>query len=304
MPEQLSQQPPQISNPQNVEVIQPVPNPTSHAPNNQTKRSRGGVVTVVLILVGAIIGFLLGGTVYEYVSHTNFLSGSGLAGANVIILFPVPVFAALSVFAYDGIRSANNRKKLFGYIFLIIIAFSLVSSISLLYLSNKARLDEIEKIPSKVDFRIYKPSQSQPFENLKEGGYDFNEETEKRCRGVRYVYHGTVSFSGFTLSEMKANEYNCPEFNFTNQENYDEVLKAAKENSTLYLSSTVVSKEINGEEVLMIFSLRSGNNWFDGIRGMKDGTLIYINAFCISGADCEDKYLEFYKSLEPINSNN
>ena len=60
MPEQLSQQPPQISNPQNVEVIQPVPNPTSHAPNNQTKRSRGGVVTVVLILVGAIIGWIIG----------------------------------------------------------------------------------------------------------------------------------------------------------------------------------------------------------------------------------------------------
>lgn len=298
MPEQLSQQPSQISNPQNVEVIQPVSNPAPQVSNNQTKKSRSGVVTFVLILVGAFVGFLLGGTVYEYVRETNFLSGSGLAGANVIILFPIPVFATLSVFAYDGIRSANKRKKLFGYIFLIIIAFSLASSIFLLYLSNKARLAEIAKIPSKVDFQIYKPSQAQPFKNLKEGGYDFNEEAEMRCRGVRYVYHGTEN--GLSLSEMKVNEYNCPEFNFTNQEKYDEALKAAKENSTLYLSSTVTSKEVDGETILMIFGHRSGNTWFDGIYGMKGGTLIYINAACISGANCEDKYLEFYKSLEPI----
>lgn len=300
MPEQFSQQPQQPNNPQNVEVIQPDTNLTPQAPNQQSAKSRGSVITFILLSVGAVIGFIVGGSVTSYLGQRGYFGDVGLAGI-YYMLFPIPIFAWLSVFAYRGVRSLNKNYKIFGYTSLFIITFSLALSFLLLYLDYKERQAEIAAIPSKVDFQIYKPSSNHPFKHLHSSHNPIKEDIEFRCRGVEYTYYGNEL--GPSLVEMKADEYNCPEFEYINREKYDDALKAAKENTTFGRDSTAVSKKINGDTVLLVTEHSNERSWLGYIYSIKGNTLISIRVGgCVSGTECEDKYLEFYKSLEPISS--
>lgn len=288
---------PQPSNPQ---IIRPNINQTSKVPWQKTKSSSSVVLTLVLLVVGGIIGFFVGGSITSYLGQRGQLGDVGLASSYYII-YPIPVFAVLNLAAYRGIKSLNKGFKIIGYLSIFIITLSVVFSALLIYIDFKESSEEIADIPSKVDFQIYKPSQNHPFSSLSESHVPIDEDIELRCRGVIYTYFGSTD--GFKLIEMKANEQGCPDLNYTNQEDYNEALEAAEENTIFGNNKKVISREVGNETILLVTEDKNGKSRLRGIYGIKGTTLIVIQVGnCALGTECEDKFIELYKSLELINS--
>lgn len=296
MPEAQSSAP-QSSNPQ---VINPAINQTSKAPEKETKSSSISVLTITLIVTGGIIGFFVGGNLTIYFGQRGFLGDCGLACAYYMV-YPVPVFAFLNVAAYRGIKSLSKGSKIFGYLSLFIVIFSIAFTALIVVVDAQERSEEIAAIPSKVDFQIYKPPENNPFSNLNESHVPIDENIELRCRGVEYSFYGSTD--GYSLIELKADEKGCPDFSYTNQENYEKALAAAEGDTTFGNDKKSISRVVDGETILIITDDFTGKTVIWNIFGKKGKTFINIQiGSCELGSECEDKFVELYKSLEPIGS--
>lgn len=220
-----------------------------------------------------------------------------------VVFIAIPIVALintfLSIVAQKNLNSENYIIKLLG-----LVLFGIV--ISIIAVPTFLTLSEFQQDRSKrkadiesLSFTVYMASSDNPLKGS--SNFPVSKDVELRCRGLKHNYTGSNNLIIFLL-EMNADEYGCPEFQYINREKYDKALKAAEENTTFDKSFTVVSKEIDGDTVLLV----SDKGDLRYIYGIKNNTLISIvigvPGGCFSGSECENDIFEFYRSLEPISN--
>ncbi|MEK7501992.1 MAG: hypothetical protein AAB609_00540 [Patescibacteria group bacterium] len=235
------------------------------------------------------------------------LSTLGLAGATDLImahLIVIPIIAGilstLTIVGLNMLRRVGFGDKIVAYIFLGIAAIGVLFPFYSIVSLRLSYSTEVSSIPSKVDFQIYKPNSGSPFKNLHESYQISSESSDKRCIAVQYSYYGSTS--GAILTEMKVGETNCPDAFYLNASDYDKYSKIADTGKVeQYTNYKVTSKKVGGATVLVVYDTQSG--LLISLYGIKSNTLIIVRAGCTVTDDhkeCEQKYLDFYASLEPL----
>lgn len=233
------------------------------------------------------------------------LQNSGLAGAFIIgmvgfIAIPIiaGILSTLTIVGLNMLRRVEFGGKMVAYIFLGIAAvgvlFPIYNIVSLRLTYNK----KVSSIPSKVDFQIYKPNSSNPFKNLNESYQLSSESGEKRCKAVHYTYYGSTT--GALLTEMQADATGCPDVFYLNVNDYQKYAKIANTN-VVNNNYKVTTQRVGNDTILILRDNNSG--YLNRIYGIKSSTLIMVDAECTNLDDpkkCEQKYLDFYTSLEPL----
>src|SRR3989344_1223499 len=101
---------------------------TSAPPANQPNPRRN-LITLIFIIVGGIIGFLVGGSVYEYAGTKGYDWGWGAVS---LLIYPPVIFAILAVFAYNSVKSLNKFSKILGWLIFCLFTLSIAVSIFVL----------------------------------------------------------------------------------------------------------------------------------------------------------------------------
>jgi len=281
---------------------------TSAPPANQPNPRRN-LITLIFIIVGGIIGFLVGGSVYEYAGTKGYDWGWGAVS---LLIYPPVIFAILAVFAYNSVKSLNKFSKILGWLIFCLFTLSIAVSIFVLVLLEKEREAYKSSIPSRVDFRVYKPGHTNPFKNFSEDLAVSKDEVERKCRNVKYVYFGKElepEIHTAFIIQIQADAYNCPSNpdyldDTIYREEYDEALKAAQFDSLFKFRHKVVPKNVNGETILIVrvVSKEDGTQRFSSLLATKGNTLIKIyGGSCFTESDCEQVeqvFIDLYKSLQ------
>lgn len=267
---------------------------TPDVPSNKLKTA----LKILLILVLWVI--------FSFVSYLTLFGDASTPGGKLILgpnpqseagwglvfgmfIFP-PIIALLGTIA-TAIFCLKSNKRLLIFIASIVALTALV----IIYTIASSSI-AVNSIPKKVDFEVYKPAADNPFKDLHQSYFPVDEAVKSECRGVKYSFYG--SDNPFTLNEMRADSYNCPEFEYFNRELYDQAEKAAEVGSVYNVDKTV-SKKLVGTEPVLIIRDKDGSTLYS-ILSIKNNTLINIstiNSNCPVGSACEQKYLDFYKSL-------
>lgn len=274
-------------------------------PANQPN-PRKNLIALIFFIVGGIVGFLVGGTVYEYAGSKGYNWGWGAVS---LLIYPPLIFATLAVFAYDGVKSLNKIFKILGWLIFCFFTLSIAVSVFLLVTFEKEREAFKSSIPSRVDFRVYKPGPTNPFKDFSEKLNVSKDEVERKCRKVKYVYFGKElepKITGAFIIQVQADAYNCsnnPDYldDTINRKEYDEALKAAQFNSLFIFRHKVVSKNVNGETILIVreVSEEDGTQRFSSLLAIKGNTLIEIyGGSCPAESYCEQVFIDLYKSLQ------
>jgi len=270
------------------------------APSSKLKTA----LKVLLILVSWILfSYIFYGTLFgdastpggKLILGPNPKSEAGWSLLIGFIIFP-PIIALLGSVA-TIVFCLKSSKRLLMFIASIVLVTALV----IVYSVTSSSI-AVNSVPKKVSFEVYKPSANNPFKDLHQSYFPVDESVKEECRGAKYSFYGAndpMVNPPFTLNETLANSYNCPEFEYFSRELYDQAEKAA-EAGGIYDVDKTVSKKLVGSEPVLVIRDKEGSTLYS-IVSIKNNTLINIstiNSNCPGGSPCEQKYLDFYKSLQ------
>lgn len=281
---------------------QVAPNEALVTPKASSSKPKTALKILLILILWILFSYIFYGSLFgdastpggKFIIGPNPQSEAGWGLVFGLIIFP-PIITLIGTIT-TTIFCLKSGKRL------LIFAASIVTLTALVIIFTMTRSSiVVNSIPSKVGFEVYKPATNNPFRDLHQSYFPVDEAVKSECRGVTFSFYGSenpLDNPPFKLNEMKADSYNCPEFEYFNRELYDQAEKAVATGGTYYIDY-IVSKKLVGSQSVLIVRLKDGTT-LHSILSIKNNTLINIstiNSNCPSGSTCEQKYLDFYKSL-------